>query len=39
MIQDIITYFVNNGQTYLTYVGQHLSLSINPFDARFAGYS
>lgn len=28
MIQDIITYFVNNGQTYLTYVGQHLSLSI-----------
>ena len=28
MIQDIITYFVNNGQTYLTYVGQHLSLNI-----------
>lgn len=28
MIQDIITYFVNNSQTYLTYVGQHLSLSI-----------
>lgn len=28
MIQDIITYFVNNGQTYLTYVEQHLSLSI-----------
>lgn len=28
MLQDIITYFVNNGQTYLTYVGQHLSLSI-----------
>lgn len=28
MIQDIITYYVNNGQTYLTYVGQHLSLSI-----------
>lgn len=24
----LITYFVNNGQTYLTYVGQHLSLSI-----------
>lgn len=24
----LITYFVNNGQTYLTYVEQHLSLSI-----------
>lgn len=24
----LITYFVNNGQTYLTYVGQHLSLNI-----------